>query len=111
MHIWITEIAKKRAEKLKLDFVLIGVQDKLKEIYKLCKELSIPLDEVAYIGDDINDLPLLRAVGLSACPSDAVEDVKNAVDFVTTKKGGDGCVREFIDLVLNLGGKDAKNHR
>jgi len=106
-----SEIAKKRAEKLKLDFVLIGVQDKLNEVQKLCKELSISLNEVGYIGDDINDLPLLKAVGLSACPSDAVEDVKNAVDYVTTKKGGEGCVREFIDLILNLRGDYAKNYR
>lgn len=96
-----SEIARRRAEKLKLDFVLVGVQDKLKEVQKLCEELSISLREVAYIGDDINDLPLLRAVGLSACPGDAVDDVKNAVDYIATRKGGEGCVREFIELILN----------
>ena len=58
------------------------------------------MDEVAYVGDDVNDLQVIQKVGLSACPADAVDDIKKAVDMVLQHKGGDACVREFIEKHL-----------
>ena len=65
-----------------------------------CSELAIGLDEVAYVGDDVNDLPVIQAVGLSACPADATAPVLAACEVVLTKIGGEGCVREFLDRFL-----------
>ena len=70
---------------------------KIDTLDEICRKLAIAHNEVAIIGDDINDLSLIRAVGLSFCPADAVVEVKNAVDIVLSKKGGNGCVRELID--------------
>jgi YrbI family 3-deoxy-D-manno-octulosonate 8-phosphate phosphatase len=62
--------------------------------------LKLSLDEVALIGDDVNDIEMIANIGLSACPSDAVGAVKTKVDLILSKKGGEGCVREFIDAYL-----------
>jgi len=67
---------------------------------KWCKDLNISLKEVAYVGDDINDLDIIKAVGFSACPADAVLHVKNTVHVILERNGGDACVREFIDNYL-----------
>jgi YrbI family 3-deoxy-D-manno-octulosonate 8-phosphate phosphatase len=65
-----------------------------------CKEMGITLENVALVGDDVNDLEMIRKIGFSACPSDAVNAVKSQVDVILSKKGGEGCVREFIDTYL-----------
>jgi N-acylneuraminate cytidylyltransferase len=68
---------------------------------EICQELGITLQETAYIGDDVNCIELLSAVGLAACPDDADERVKNMPGIkVMTKKGGEGCVREFIEKYI-----------
>jgi YrbI family 3-deoxy-D-manno-octulosonate 8-phosphate phosphatase len=67
---------------------------------KWCSELSIEWNQVAYLGDDINDLECIRKVGFSACPVNAVNTVKTVVDVILSNKGGDGCVRNFIDNYL-----------
>ena len=59
-------------------------------------------DEILYVGDDIPDIPLIKKVGVSCCPSDSVTDVKSVVDYVSHKKGGEGCVREIIEQVLRV---------
>jgi YrbI family 3-deoxy-D-manno-octulosonate 8-phosphate phosphatase len=79
----------------------MGVK-KLDILTKWCSELNIELQDVAYIGDDINDLEVLRAVGTSACPEDAVFAVKNSVHHVLQNEGGKACVREFIDEYFPL---------
>lgn len=89
-----------RAKMLGVKLVYAGDEEKLNIMSKWCKKLKINLDEVAHIADDVNDLNLLRAVGVSVCPADAVEAVKSSVKIVLEKKGGDGCVREFIDQHL-----------
>jgi len=61
--------------------------------------------EILYVGDDVPDIPVMEQVGLSCCPSDAVSDVKAMVDYVSHKKGGEGCVREIIEQVLRVQGK------
>lgn len=86
-----------RAATLGVTLVHTGEGEKFGILSGWCKESGIHLDEVAYIGDDVNDLECIRAVGLSACPADAVDAVKSAVDVVLDRRGGEGCVREFID--------------
>ena len=96
-----TEIVKRRAEKLKIDYLFQGVGDKLTVAKKLCLELNINLSDVAFIGDDINDVALLREVGISASPDNAPDYIKEMVSFTTAKKGGDGAFREFVETILN----------
>lgn len=95
-----TEIVKRRAEKLKIDYLFQGVSDKLSIALQLCERLGIDLTEVAYIGDDINDIELLKATGISACPNSAPEQIKQIVQIILKKNGGEGVFREFIELII-----------
>lgn len=95
-----TEIVKLRAQKLKVDFLFQGVKDKLTLVEELCKDLEIPLERVAYIGDDINDIQLLQKVGFSACPDSAPSYIKEIADKVLSLRGGDGVFREFVEHIL-----------
>lgn len=95
-----SKIVLRRAGKLKVEEVYIGVKDKLRVIKELAQKYSLSLDEIAYIGDDINDLALLREVGLSFAPSDAVSEVKQLVHQVLSRRGGEGAVREAVEFIL-----------
>ncbi len=95
-----TPIVQKRADKLKIKHCYLGVKDKVSQASALCEELGITLDEVAFIGDDINDLPLLRLVGFSASPSNTPEYIKKEVDYVASLSGGYGAFREFVEKIL-----------
>lgn len=95
-----TEIVKRRAEKLKVDYLFQGITAKLLVAQSLCSELNILLDEVAYIGDDIGDIALLKAVGISAAPDNAPSYIKDIVQFTTQKKGGEGAFREFVETII-----------
>lgn len=95
-----TQIVKRRAEKLKVDYLFQGASDKLSIASSLCKELNIDWSEVAYIGHDLGDIRLLKQVGFSACPANAPEYVKNKVNFITGKKGGEGAFREFVEHII-----------
>ena len=97
-----THIVVNRAKKLKVDFLHQGKRNggKLVVAKEICGQLGITLDEVAYIGDDINCMELLEAVGVKACPGDACEEVKDIPGMMVMKKnGGEGCVREFIEII------------
>ena len=99
-----TNMVTRRAEKLKVDFLYQGKRDggKLAAAVEMCEKQGISIKEVAYIGDDINCLNLLSAVGLAACPANAVEKVKAIPGIVQLNKaGGEGAVREFIELILS----------
>ena len=95
-----TQIVQKRADKLKIKYCYLGVKDKVAQAEELCNELGITLGEVAFIGDDLNDLPLLRRVGFSASPSNTPDYVKREVAYVTTAHGGYGAFREFVEKLL-----------
>ena len=98
-----TEIVTRRAEKLGLDYLVQGRRDggKLAAVRDICAEMGITLEETAYIGDDVNCAELLRHAGIAACPADAMPQVKAIPGIrVMTLKGGDGCVREFINQLL-----------
>lgn len=77
-----------------------GPQDKLEVLQSWMQELSADKKSIAFIGDDLNDQTIMEYVGLAACPQDAVEEIKLLVDVVLSKKGGEGCVREFIDRFI-----------
>lgn len=93
-------IIEKRAEKLGVQHISTGNWKKNETLGQWVKELKIEYNNVAYIGDDVNDLPAMQLAGLSVCPADAVQEVKNKADIILSLPGGKGCVREFIDLYL-----------
>lgn len=95
-----TEIVSRRAQKLKVDFLYQGIQDKVSVAIELCQRYGCDLSEVAYIGDDLGDYKLLRMVGISAAPSNAPEYIKSAVKIVTNAGGGQGAFREFVERLL-----------
>lgn len=94
------EAVAKRASMLGIQHCTVSREPKLDTLNTLCKSLEIGLENVAIIGDDINDLSIIKNCGVSACPKNAVGSVKNEVDIVLSLNGGDGCVREFIDQFI-----------
>ena len=98
-----TQIVERRAAKLKVDYVYQGKNTggKLQTALEICRKEGITLAEAAYIGDDINCYDLLCNVGMAACPADAVEKIKTIPNIkILHKKGGEGVVREFIEIIL-----------
>ena len=83
-----------------------GVQDKLEELNKITEKYGISYNEISYMGDDIPDICVLEKVGLACCPSDAVDEVKKVSNFISSKCGGQGAVRELTDLILKSKGYD-----
>ena len=102
--VWVTarnsDIVRKRAENLGISKVAIGVGDKQNFVEQISRDWNFPLEQIAYMGDDVNDLPAMRVVGVSACPADAAEPARNVADFVATNAGGYGAARQFCDLIL-----------
>ncbi len=95
-----TNIVKRRAEKLKVEHLFMGVRNKLKVAESLCKKLNITLDQIAFIGDDVNDILLLQQAGISATPAHSPDYVKKHAHWSTSKKGGEGAFREFVERIL-----------
>ena len=102
------DIVQNRADELGFKHLYQHCHDKAKKIKEVCDELKISLSETAFIGDDILDVPAFEVVGLSACPKDAHPSAKNKAKIITEKNGGQGCVRELIDLILTEQGKIQK---
>jgi len=99
-----TQIVQRRADKLKISRLYMGVINKLAVVEKLCDELQISLQEVAYIGDDLNDAMLLKAVGFSAIPANAPGYMEKYAQIRLNKSGGNGVFREFVELLLEKEG-------
>lgn len=99
-----TPIVKRRAEKLKIDRCYLGVKDKLSLAREVCDELGIKLADVAFIGDDINDLPLLREVGFSGSPLNTPDYIRSIVRYPGKVHGGNGAFREFVESILSEAG-------
>jgi YrbI family 3-deoxy-D-manno-octulosonate 8-phosphate phosphatase len=95
-----TEIVKRRSKKLNIKEIFQGVKDKKEIIVYLCEKYNINREEVAYIGDDINDLEVMKFVGLGAAVADGMEVIKEHSKYVTSLKGGEGAVREFCEYIL-----------
>ena len=89
-----------RAALLGVEFVYVGFDNKMKILNDWMSQLKLEYSQIAYIGDDINDAEVISHVGLSACPADAIKSIKEKVNIILTGKGGEGCVREFIDNYL-----------
>jgi 3-deoxy-D-manno-octulosonate 8-phosphate phosphatase (KDO 8-P phosphatase) len=90
----------RRAEKLGIVDLHLGVRDKLPLVEKVLAEKNLDWSSIAYIGDDVNDLEVLRRAGFSACPSDGVDDVKEVVNVVLRNRGGNGAFREFAEMIM-----------
>ena len=99
------EGVRKRLETLGVDKVYLGIQEKDIAFDDFLKTYDIDPEEVLCMGDDVPDLSLLEKVGVATCPQDAVSDVKKIVDYISHKKGGDGCVREIIEQVMRVQNK------
>lgn len=95
-----SKCVERRAQELKVDYIIQGVSDKAAFLEGFLKDNKIGYEETAYIGDDLNDLECINLVGNTACPFDATEKVKNAVHCICESRGGYGAVREFIDYIL-----------
>jgi len=92
-------IVQRRANDLGIQYVYQGVKNKLEKLDELRTMLGINYDEIAYMGDDLPDIPILQQVGIKACPNDAVDEVKKVCNFKSKYNGGRGAVRELADLI------------
>lgn len=95
-----SEIVRARAKKLKIETIVLGSRNKTEDLKAIAGDLGLELEEVAYIGDDVNDEHAMKLVGVSACPSDAVPIIRQIADYICLKKGGFGAVREFAEVIL-----------
>ncbi len=99
-----SDLVSWRAKELGITTVYHGVEDKLNALEEIKKENNLTSDQIAFIGDDILDLPALKHVGFSAAPANAVDEIQEQVDYISKHAGGDGAVREIIDLILKTQG-------
>ena len=97
-------VVQRRAEELKIGRVVQGIADKGEALRALLAETGAAAEEVCYVGDDLIDLPALRAVGLAACPADAVDEVRRASHLTTRAVGGSGVIREVVERLLKSQG-------
>ncbi|GKS64943.1 hypothetical protein YTPLAS72_22470 [Nitrospira sp.] len=100
-----TRLVARRAEKLAIPELHQGVMDKLAVIQNMAERHGISLRHIAYIGDDVNDIEALKAVGFSATPADGLPQVRKVVDHVCQLKGGEGAVRELAEMILRSRGE------
>lgn len=102
-----SESVRKRCEELNIEDLYMDTMDKLPVLETIAARHGLAMEEIAYVGDDVPDLPVLERVGLSAAPANAHPHVKKRVDVMLQKNGGDGAVREFLDFLLSAQGKEA----
>ena len=95
-----SKIVKKRGLKIKAASTITGIQNKESYLKKICRKFRVLPKEIAYIGDDVNDIEISKLVGLSAAPSDGITVLQKIVDYVCKNKGGNGAFREFADLII-----------
>ena len=93
---------EKRADTLGIQHLYFGTRPKVDVIEEWLAELSLGWEDLAYVGDDLNDLEVIKKVGISACPADATRRVREQADVVLRRDGGSGCVREFLEEVLTF---------
>ena len=100
-----TKLVAWRSEKLTIPEVHQGVMDKLSLVRDMAQRHGLSMEQVAYIGDDVNDVPTLEAVGFAATPADGMPQAVTVVHYICAKKGGEGAVREIIEMILEAQGK------
>ncbi len=96
-----TIIVRKWAKRMKVYKTYDGIVDKVSILSKICKTFNVKSEQIAYIGDDVNDLELLKSVGFSAVPNDAISEAKIIADYICKTNGGNGVLREIADLVIS----------
>ena len=96
-----TKMVRSWAKKMNVSHIYDGILQKEKILKEICKKYSVTSSQIAYIGDDINDIELLKKVGFSVTPNDGILDAQNIVDYICKKKGGDGVLREVADIILH----------
>lgn len=102
-----SQIVTNRSKELGINYIYQGCQNKVKKLKEVARQFGLSIDEngryqgIAYIGDDMNDLPSIRLCEVTGCPADAAKEVKRIASFVSTKSGGNGAVREFIEWILD----------
>lgn len=99
-----SNIVERRAKELGIKYIIQGSKNKKQDLKNLLKELNITFENVAYMGDDLNDLGVMKSVGFSACPKDSVQEVLEITNFISSKNGGDGAVREFLEHIMKKNG-------
>ncbi len=100
-----SEPTQHRAEQLQIEYVFQDCHNKLPVFEELLEQLGLSPDKVAYIGDDLTDLPVIRYAGFGVAVANAVDEVKQYADYVTTRPGGRGAVREVIEYILKNSGR------
>ena len=95
-----SQIVARRAEKLKIDKVFLGIKNKKETIENFLNEQNLSWENIAYIGDDMNDLEAMKMAAYTGCPADAVDDIKALSKYVCQKKGGEGAFREFCECII-----------
>ena len=95
-----SQVVKLRAAELDIDIVRQGVKDKLQVVRTICEELQLELSQVCYLGDDLPDWAVIKNVGLGVAVNDAAEELKQDADYVTSLRGGQGAMREVVELIL-----------
>lgn len=97
-----TGIVSSRADKLKITEVHLGIKDKVSILNEICVRKNLTNDEVAFIGDDTNDVEIMKLVGLSACPNDATKFAKEVADIIVETNGGQGAVRDLAEIIIDI---------
>ncbi|MEN8777351.1 MAG: HAD-IIIA family hydrolase [Polaribacter sp.] len=103
------EGVRNRLQALGIEDVFLGAHDKIKQYNELIKKYNLKPENVLYMGDDVPDYPVMKLVGLSACPNDAVREIQQVSKYISDKKGGEGCVRDVIEQVLRVQNKWTEN--
>lgn len=98
-------VVRARAEELKVDVLLMGVNDKVKALSELLDKYGLHWGQIAFMGDDLNDLPLFDKVGVSGSPANGAPENLAKADFISTRSGGNGAAREFIEAILKEQGR------
>lgn len=101
-------IVARRAEKLKIKDVFMGIKEKKEIVERIAEEKNIKLSEIAYIGDDVNDFEAMKIIGLAGCPADSSPQIIKIADYICLAKGGNGAFREFAELIIESQKKKIK---
>jgi len=100
-----SNIVRARAKKLGIEHVILGSRNKVESLKVLAQKLQLNLNEIAYIGDDVNDLQSMEISGFSACPNDSTKEILKISNYICKSDGGKGAVRELADLILEIQNK------
>ncbi|GJQ61461.1 MAG: hypothetical protein SCALA702_05140 [Melioribacteraceae bacterium] len=91
-----------RAERLRMDYIYLGVWEKQVTLREICDDMNITMAEAAFIGDDVNDLGVMKEAGFTACPADAVDEIIEISNYKCKNNGGRGAYRELVNLILSI---------